>query len=357
LPSVAVHKLEGRGGTHLEAHNLYALQEAMAGFEGQRRFKPERRPWILSRSGWAGLARYAWHWTGDSESNWWSLQQTIRIVLNLSVSGVPYSGADIGGFGGNPDKELYLRWFEATAMLPFFRVHSAVFTPRREPWCYDEETLDITRIHLRRRYSLLSYWYTLAAAATRTGSTLVRPLYMEDVKLVGVDDQFMVGHSLLAAPVLEKGCVTRKVTFPAGNWYDWETGSMFEGDTTAEVLAPLDTMPMFARGGSVVPVDEGNQIELRVFIPANDGPGVGGELYRDAGDGYGASLLETFALVRQDNVVTITRQATGDFRPEATDMLLKIVGSHKSVSVDGRALEGDNRLIPFDFSTITINLD
>ena len=357
LPSVAVHKLEGRGGTHLEAHNLYALQEAMAGFEGQRRFKPERRPWILSRSGWAGLAHYAWHWTGDSESNWWSLQQTIRIVLNLSVSGVPYSGADIGGFGGNPDKELYLRWFEATAMLPFFRVHSAVFTPRREPWCYDEETLDITRIHLRRRYSLLSYWYTLAAAATRTGSTLVRPLYMEDVKLVGVDDQFMVGHSLLAAPVLEKGCVTRKVTFPAGNWYDWETGSMFEGDTTAEVLAPLDTMPMFARGGSVVPVDEGNQIELRVFIPANDGPGVGGELYRDAGDGYGASLLETFALVRQDNVVTITRQATGDFRPEATDMLLKIVGSHKSVSVDGRALEGDNRLIPFDFSTITINLD
>jgi len=357
LPSVAVQKLEGRGGTHLEAHNLYAMQEAMAGFEGQRRFKPERRPWILSRSGWPGLARYAWHWTGDSESNWWSLQQTVRIVLNLSVSGVPYSGADIGGFGGKPDKELFLRWFEASAMLPFFRVHSAYFTPRREPWCYDDETLNITRIHLKRRYSLLSYWYTLAAAAARTGRTLVRPMYMEDARMVDVDDQFMVGHALMSAPILQKGSVGRQVRLPAGNWYHWETGSMFNGDTSVEVSASLAEMPMFARGGSVVPVDENGRIELRVFLPLNDGPGAGGELYRDAGDGYGASLLETFAVVRQGNVVTLTRKATGEFRPETTEMLLRVVGAHAGVNVDGRPQDKNDRSIPHDFSTITINLE
>ncbi len=356
LPTVAVQKVEGRGGTHLEAHNLYALQEAMSGFEGQRRFRPERRPWILSRSGWPGLSRYAWHWTGDSESNWWSLEQTLRILMNMSVSGIPYTGADIGGFGGNPDRELYIRWFEAASMMPFFRVHSAYFTPRREPWCYDAETLDITRFHLKRRYSLLSYWYTLAAAATRTGRTPVRPMYMEDVSMVDVDDQFMAGSALMVAPVVRQGAVSRAVRFPAGDWFDWETGDVVAGGRTIDVPAPLGTMPMFAKAGSVVPVDSGESIELRVFLPGADGVFPGGELYRDAGDGYGAWLLEQFAVTRDGGVVTVTRRATGEFTPVAKTFLLGVVGSYDfdKVAVDGVAvdLSSGPAEIPATFTTI-----
>lgn len=339
LPTVAVQKLEGRGGTHLEAHNLYGLQEAMAGFEGQRRFRPERRPWILSRSGWPGLSRYAWHWTGDSESNWWSLEQTLRILMNMSVSGIPYTGADIGGFGGKPDKELYTRWFEAASMMPFFRVHSAYFTPRREPWCYDDETLEITRFHLKRRYSLLSYWYTLAAAATRTGRTPVRPMYMEDGAMVDVDDQFMTGNALLVAPVVRKGANSRQVRLPAGTWYDWETGSAVGGGRAIDVPAPLGSMPLFAKGGSVVPFDLGDAVELRLFMPEGDGRFTGGELYRDAGDGYGAWLLEQFQVAAEGGTVTVTRKATGDFVPAAATFAFRVVGACSSVTVDGTAID------------------
>lgn len=358
LPTVAVQKLEGRGGTHLEAHNLYGLQEAMAGFDGQRRFRPERRPWILSRSGWPGLSRYAWHWTGDSESNWWSLEQTLRILMNMSVSGIPYTGADIGGFGGTPDKELYVRWFEAAAMMPFFRVHSAYFTPRREPWCYDDETLEITRFHLKRRYSLMSYWYTLAAAATRTGRTPVRPMYMEDLSMVDVDDQFMVGAALMMAPIVKQGVTTRGVRFPSGTWYDWETGDALAGGKTIDVPAPLGAMPMFAKAGSVVPVDVGDAVELRVFMPMEDGRGAGGELYRDAGDGFGPWLLEQFQVVAEGGVVTVTRKATGEFVPGSGTLLLAVVGSYDfaKVMVDGVAVATSSgpAEIPAGFNTIQI---
>ncbi|MBM4398590.1 MAG: alpha-glucosidase, partial [Deltaproteobacteria bacterium] len=100
LPLAVRHSMEGRGGDHVEAHNLYALLEARAGYEGLMRNRPDRRPWILSRSGWAGLQRWAWNWTGDSESDWWTLAQTVRMVMALGLSGVPYTGADVGGFGG-----------------------------------------------------------------------------------------------------------------------------------------------------------------------------------------------------------------------------------------------------------------
>lgn len=360
LPDSTLHSMEGRGGTHLEGHNVYGLLEAVAGFEGQKMFKPERRPWILSRSGWPGLARYSWHWTGDVESNWWSVAQTLRIVMNLTMSGIPYSGGDIGGFGGEPDKELFVRWFEMSSMFPFFRVHSAFFTKRREPWCFDEETLDITRVHLKRRYSLLSYWYTLAAAATRTGRTLMRPMFMEDQNMVDVDDQFMAGNAIMVAPVLKKGSAEKIVKFPAGTWYDWESGEKFGNagsGSSATIAAPLGVLPMFAKAGSIVPVDIANAVQLRLFVPAVDGIHVGGELYRDAGDGYGAWLLEQFGVTREGGTVKITRKATGEFKPTQDGFVLQIVGAQTaSIEVDGQQVQATDGTfaIPAGFTTIII---
>ncbi len=177
FPDNVCHHLEGQVGDHVAAHNIYALQMNRAGFEALQRLRPESRPWLVSRSGWAGQQRYAWNWTGDTESTWNGLKMTLSTVLSLGLSGFPYSGPDIGGFSGTPPQELYLRWFQLAAFLPFFRTHSAAETPRREPWVFGEITTEIIRKFLHIRYRLLPYLYTLAWEATQTGHPLVRPFF------------------------------------------------------------------------------------------------------------------------------------------------------------------------------------
>ncbi len=180
LPGSLEHDMDGRGGLHLEAHNLYALLMARAGYEALRRLAPDRRPWLLTRSGWAGVQRYAWHWTGDTESSWQALRMTVRTVLGLSLSGIPFTGPDIGGFSGAPSPELFTRWFQMAAFMPFFRNHAAVGTPPREPWRFGEPYLEIARNFLQLRLHLDPYFYTLAWLAHTRGQPLVRPLFWPD---------------------------------------------------------------------------------------------------------------------------------------------------------------------------------
>ena len=164
FPSLApAHDLEGIGGDHGTAHNLYGLQMNRAGFEGFDRPSADRRPFLLTRSGWAGVQRYAWHWTGDTVSSWEDLQVTVPSLLGLSLSGILFSGSDIGGFNGHPDPDLYLRWFALACLVPFCRVHSAAHTRRRG-------TLALWARHVLRRpaalglrQSLMPYLYTLSA--------------------------------------------------------------------------------------------------------------------------------------------------------------------------------------------------
>ncbi|MGQ0569990.1 MAG: TIM-barrel domain-containing protein, partial [Armatimonadota bacterium] len=208
LPAPTRHALDGRGGDHLEAHNLYGFLQNQSGYEALRAHRPDRRPFIVSRSGWAGGQRYAWNWTGDVESTWGALRQTVATVLGLGLCGIPLTGPDVGGFSGSPSAELYVRWLQLAAFLPFFRTHSAKFTPRREPWHFGEPSLGIAREVLKNRYRLLPYLYTLAWEASQTGHPLVRPLFWPDAQdpdLWGVQDAFLLGDALLIAPVLEEG--------------------------------------------------------------------------------------------------------------------------------------------------------
>lgn len=152
---------------------------ARASWEGFRKHAPERRPFLLTRSGHAGVQRYAWTWTGDVESTWEGLRTTLRALLGLSLSGVYFVGSDIGGFSGNPSPELYLRWFQMAALTPFFRLHAARWTKRREPWRFGEEVLEGVRRAMALRESLLPYLYTLAHRASREGKPLLRPLFLE----------------------------------------------------------------------------------------------------------------------------------------------------------------------------------
>jgi alpha-glucosidase len=331
LPLATRHDFDGRGGDHREGHNLYALLEARAGYEGLKRARPDGRPWILSRSGWAGVQRYAWTWTGDCESDWWTLGQSVRIALGMGLSGIPYNGPDIGGFGGSPSAELFTRWFQVGALLPFFRTHCAVFAPRREPWVFGEPTLGIVREFLRLREQLMPYLYTLAYEANQTGAPLVRPLFWEfadDADVTGVDDQFLLGSSLLVAPVMEAGATVREVVLPPGKWFDFWSDEILEGGRTISAEVTLERIPIYVRDGSAIPLAKGDETELHLFLATSEQPKSAplGRLYSDAGDGFGPHRYEGFAVAVQGGKVAVSRAVIQESGFAAPDLSVALHG-------------------------------
>ncbi|MGW2953082.1 glycoside hydrolase family 31 protein [Streptomyces eurythermus] len=311
LPRSARHALEGRGGDHREAHNVYALCMARAAYEGLRELAPEERPFVLSRSGWAGLQRYGGAWSGEVATGWPGLRASLSLVLGLGLCGVPYSGPDVGGADGSPSPELYLRWFQLGAYLPLFRTHAGPRAGRREPWEFGAEVLEHARVALLERRRLLPYFVTLAHLARRTGAPYARPLWWgapEDRALRDCEDAFLLGDGLLVAPVLEPGAGRRAVRLPRGRWYDTATEEAYEGPARVVVDAPLSRVPVFARAGSVLPVrgaDGG--LELEVWAPARGRTG-GGLVVPDAGDGWDEPEIERYAARERDGRVVVTRE-------------------------------------------------
>ncbi|GAB4579231.1 MAG: glycoside hydrolase family 31 protein [Anaerolineales bacterium] len=343
LPRVTEHDLEGRGGGHVEAHNVYGMQMNRAGFEAMERyfrtpqdlhpstalesgasvFKVQsrsaqdakggrnsgKRPWILSRSGWAGNQRYAWNWTGDTESSWAAMRMTIGQVLNLGLSGQPFTGPDIGGFSGEPGAELFVRWFQMAAFMPFFRVHSAKGTSPREPWVYGEDVVGICREFMKLRERLLPYLYTLAWEASQTGAPLNRPLFWlesDNPELWDTDDVFLLGDDLLIAPVLEPGAKLRRIPLTPDRWYNFWREDVLDESDFVESRVTLDRIPVLARGGSILPLAEGDGLTLHVY-PNREGNACG-VLYSDAGDGYGAGRVDRFVWAAGE----LTREEEGE---------------------------------------------
>ncbi|WP_430382316.1 glycoside hydrolase family 31 protein [Streptomyces sp. P10-4] len=310
LPRSARHALEGRGGDHREAHNVYALCMAQAAYEGLRELVPGERPFLFSRSGWAGLQRYGGAWSGDVATGWPGLRASLSLVLGLGLCGVPYSGPDVGGFDGSPSPELYLRWFQLGAYLPLFRTHASLRAGRREPWEFGAEVLEHARVALLERRRLLPYFLTLAHLARRTGAPYVRPLWWgapEDRALRDCEDTFLLGDGLLVAPVLDPGTDRRAVQLPRGRWYDTVTEEAHEGPGQILVDAPLSRIPVLARAGAVLPVrgaDGG--LELEVWAPARGRTGYG-VVVPDPGDGGDEPEIERYVARRQGGRVVVTR--------------------------------------------------
>ncbi|GAA0491224.1 glycoside hydrolase family 31 protein [Streptomyces sp. NPDC046215] len=315
LPLSARHALEGRGGDHREAHNVYGLAMARAGYEGLCALRPRERPFLFSRSGWAGMQRYGGTWSGDVATGWPGLRASLALVLGLGLCGVPYSGPDVGGFTGSPSPELFLRWFQLGAYLPLFRTHAANFAGRREPWEFGPEVLAHAGAVLRERERLLPYFVTLAHLARRTGAPYVRPVWWrspEDRALRDCEDAFLLGDSLLVAPVLERGTDRRAVRLPRGRWYDTVTGEAYEGPGQVLLDAPLSRIPVLARAGSVLPVAGADgRVELEVWAPAPGRTG-GGVLIPDAGDGWEPAEAERFTTRLRDGEVVVEREGSPD---------------------------------------------
>ncbi|GBQ03027.1 glycosyl hydrolase [Streptomyces spongiicola] len=320
LPRSARHHLEGRGGDHREAHNVYGLAMARAGYEALRRLRPRERPFLFSRSGWVGMQRYGGTWSGDVATGWPGLRASLSLVLGLGLCGVPYSGPDVGGFDGSPSPELFLRWFQLGAYLPLFRTHAAIGAGRREPWEFGPQVLGHARAALLERERLRPYFVSLAHQARLTGAPYVRPLWWEapgDRALRDCEDAFLLGDALLVAPVLERGSDRRAVRLPRGLWYDTVSGASYEGPGQVLLDAPLSRIPVLARAGSVIPVRAGEdgRTGLEVWAPA-PGRGGGGAVVEDGPPGV-RPAVERYVSRLVGGLVAVERVSdAGSVRPE-----------------------------------------
>jgi len=292
------------GGPHAEVHNVYALLEAQATYEGLLRLRPGVRPFVLTRAGFAGVQRYAAKWTGDNVSNWRHLWLQIPMLLNLGLSGVPFVGADVGGFMGNPTPELIVRWYQVAAFMPLCRNHQCIGSYDHEPWMYGSEAKRAIREVLELRYRLLPYIYSLFYEHYLRGYPVVRPLlfeFQEDEDTYLIDDEFMLGSWILVAPVLREGARAREVYLPSGLWYDFWTDEVHRGPARVHVEAPLSRVPLFVRAGAVVPMWPPMQFvgERRpepLFLHAYAGASGAFTLYEDDG--------ETLNYLRGERLVT-----------------------------------------------------
>lgn len=242
---------------HRLFHNAYGMQMARATYEGLRSLQPDSRPFVLTRSGTAGIQRYAAVWTGDNTSAWEYIPQAVATCLNLSMSGVPFVGVDIGGFWQSASGELLVRFAQLGALLPFCRNHSARDSAHQEPWAFGETCEQAFRTAIALRYRALPHLYTLFATAARTGAPVIRPLAYHfpcDEQACRVSDALLLGETLLCAPVYEAGAVSRRVYLPAGEWVHYWTGQVVQGGETHDIAAPLAHWPLFVRANSILPL-------------------------------------------------------------------------------------------------------
>ncbi len=306
--------------------NSYPLVHAVGVADGLRAAQPDRRPFILTRSGFGGVQRAsAALWSGDVAARWDDLRDQISAGLNLSVAGVPNWTHDIGGFAvetrySRQDpahlaewRELYLRWFQFGAFSPLFRSHGEY--PQRETPIIaadDPAMLEGLTYYHRLRYRLLPYIYTLAAGTHYTDGTIMRPLVMDfaaDRQTWEIDDQYLLGPSIMVAPITEFMARTRQVYLPAGaDWYDAATGARHAGGQTITVDAPRERVPLFVRAGAVIPLGElvqntGENPQGPLTVHVFAGADGAFSLYEDDGAdmGYTRGEFSRIPLVWHDN--------------------------------------------------------
>ncbi len=247
---------------HEEVRNLYGTQHCRAtraALEAGATTDASidaPRPFVLTRSGYTGIQRHAAVWTGDNASRWSHLRGSIPMLLNLSLSGVAFCGADIGGFFRSCTPELYARWIQLGALYPFARTHSMWAARRQEPWRFGRRVEGIAREALRLRMRLLPYLYGLFREAEERGAPVWRPLFYEfpdDPESAAIEDQLLLGPSLLVAPVVTRGARERELYLPPGGWISWHDDALYRGPRRLRVPAPLERIPLFARAGCVIP--------------------------------------------------------------------------------------------------------
>lgn len=257
MPFNVLFDYDGAGATTIGAHNVYALEMARASYEGAKKSFKER-PFILTRAGYAGLQRYTAIWTGDNRSEDDHMIAGVRLLNSLGLSGVAFTGMDIGGFTGNPSIPLYARWIQIGAFTPYYRGHTAVNTKSAEPWTFGEEVTEIARNFIGLRYRLLPYIYSGFYSATQDGLPVMRSLaidYSFDDKIYDTryQNEYLFGPDILVMP-FESKQQFGEAYFPEGIWYDLYTGAVQKGNQEKVLKLAYNKLPVFVKGSSIIPM-------------------------------------------------------------------------------------------------------
>ncbi|MBF8249275.1 MAG: Alpha-glucosidase [Bacteroidetes bacterium] len=320
-----MHDDAGQKTDHRKNHNVYGMQMARGTFEGVSKLRPNERPFVLTRANYAGGNRYAAAWTGDNISSWEHLEMAVPMCLNLSISGQPFVGTDIGGFVGSPSGELYTRWLQLGAFTPLMRTHTEIGSADQEPWSYGPKFEAINKKSIELLYKLLPYVYTQFYLASTTRIPIMRPMFLD--------------------------FTTKGVYLPKGEWYNYWTGEKLVGPKWITADAPIDRIPLFAKGGAIIPTQQVLQYSDQALTepltfeiyPASEATSV---VYEDDGNslGYvqGDYLQRTVFLKNSDKSVEVIVSAPqGNYRPSKQMLLLKVNDAQKqpsSVTMNGKLI-------------------
>jgi alpha-glucosidase len=358
-----MHRNDGEPATHKELHNVYGLLMGKATYEGLLKQLNGKRPFLLTRAGYAGIQRYGAIWTGDNRSFWEHLQMSLPMVMNLGLSGVAFAGCDVGGFAHDTNAELLTRWVQVGAFTPYFRNHSAIGFAYQEPWRFGEPYESIMKKYIQKRYEWLPQLYSLFNEASKTGLPVMRPLFLEypqDPNTYNLNDQFMIGDNVLIAPILAPSVKDRAVYFPRGEWVEIETGKVYEGEKVHLIHAELDYLPIFIRRGSgifqgkwksnIEKLD--NERTLHVFATDREEKYIL-NYYDDDGETFayknGDFLeLKLELLFNKDTIMINSLEKKGNFVPKYShiQVIIHQLGEGQRVIVDGKEQNVQNLLLP-----------
>jgi alpha-glucosidase len=286
--------------------------------------------------------------------------------MGMGLSGQPFIGADIPGFAGTPNPEMAARWFQYGTLTPFSRCHAIMGEPDQYPWSFGAAVERVVRTAIDLRYKLLPYLYAKFWESHETGAPIQRPLlfdFQNDQTARETDDQFLLGDALLVAPVLKPGVTERSVYLPKGTWYDWYDDTVHAGQSYVTALAPLERIPLFARGGSIITCHakalqstgehHAAELELHVFVPGEDGE-YRSSLHEDDGKTKahqkGAFLRTSFVTTRQGNELRVRASVTGQGYPEHKRRAVTLVvhGPLQELELNGHKLPATNNRVRFE---------
>ncbi|MGB8320376.1 MAG: TIM-barrel domain-containing protein, partial [Ignavibacteriaceae bacterium] len=350
IPDIVQFNDQGYGASLKKIHNVYALEEARATFDGIKKEFPDSRPFILTRAGFSGIQRYAAVWTGDNMATEEHLKLACVMPQGMGISGITFCGTDVGGFFGTPTPNLYTRWMQLGAFTPFFRQHSIINEKDKEPWAFGEQVEAWVKNIITLRYKMLPYFYTEFYNASQTGLPIMRPMFLdfqndEECYSNEAQYQFMIGKNLLVAPVVSENENFKKLYLPDGKWLNWWNSKVYEGNRWIIVEAPMDQIPLFIREGGIIPLQDKqnyvrekniSQMEFKIFPDENSGF----VLYNDDGTSTnyqkGEFSITKLNVQKTGSSIKISINKSGNYNDNLKDLLFDIYDTKqvKSVNLD-----------------------
>ena len=349
----AIFDDHGLHSPHAKIHNVYGMLMSEATRAGTLELRPNERPLVITRATYAGGQRYAAVWTGDNSSLWEHLRLSLPELMTMGLSGLTFAGADIGGFALSPSAELYTRWLEAGVFYPYCRTHTEKGSRNQEPWSFGNRMEEINRRAVELRYRLMPYLYDAFHEAAESGLPVMRALlldYPDDPQAVGQNYEFLFGDDLLVAPVVKSDEREWDVYLPRGVWYDFWTDQRYAGPRHVNVEAPLDRVPVFVRGGAIIPTQQVveytdqapvDPLTFEIYPAGNSTR----EYYEDDGLSFdyqrGVVLREQVSSGERDDTVALHLSAReGSYTPPARSLMFKVHAVRtrpRKVEINGRA--------------------